>query len=335
MKYHGRVIDPVALWSNYVEFPSNFRADDGEFLPLVTCPNPEHHTDKRHFQINVKKPLVHCFANCGISGTYEHAISLIEGGTRREARKVVLRHSRVGGNSSASRTPRAKGKSDKGTSGAIELPDPSGFSYLPPVATEYLENRRVSAASVAKWGIGWDATEKRVMIPIRDDQGRLRAYAARAWSPKQYPKYLYTEGFDRNSLLFGACYLDPKQVQSSGIVLVEGSLDTIIQHQNEISNTVGILGSYLSEIQARLIHSYRPSRVYLLFDRDAAGVGAVASCYFRLRKIPLFVCRYPSGKDDPAQLTQKEALRIISRAIPIQKFKQQVPEIFKSKEKSG
>jgi len=78
MNYRGRQIDPIRLWDKYVELPS--QVDQREsFLHKVVCPNPNHSTFKRHFQINLREPLVHCFAYCGISGTYEHAICVIEG----------------------------------------------------------------------------------------------------------------------------------------------------------------------------------------------------------------------------------------------------------------
>src|SRR5262245_45372804 len=78
MRYRGRQIDPLKLWDRYVELPTNAHKED-IFLPKVQCPNPNHDTLKQHFQINVSQPTVHCFAGCGISGSYEHAICVIEG----------------------------------------------------------------------------------------------------------------------------------------------------------------------------------------------------------------------------------------------------------------
>ena len=108
--YRGRSIDPVALWANYVEFPLNMD-DSGPFLPLVRCPNPDHDTMKRHFQINVYLPLVHCFAGCGISGTWEEAIMKIEGVDRNNAHKIILRHSIRPSQAAISAKPVSKRKS--------------------------------------------------------------------------------------------------------------------------------------------------------------------------------------------------------------------------------
>ena len=112
-------------------------------------------------------------------------------------------------------------------------------------------------------------------------------------------------------------------VRSSGIVVVEGSLDTILNHQHGLKNTVGILGSKISEIQAQQIANMMPKRIYTMFDADAAGVGTTISVHDRLGRVhQVKVCRYPKGKSDPAELTEKEARRVIERAIPYVKFQQ-------------
>jgi hypothetical protein len=158
--YRGRRVDPTALWSNYVEFPGDF-TDDGktEFSPLTVCPNPDHLTSKRHFQINLKQPTVHCFAHCGISGTYEHAIAMIEGSTHRAARRAILKHSRVATGEALTRPRKRKSAS------AIPVVDLSYERYLPAVASEYLTSRALTPQSIERWELGWNPDELRVVIP--------------------------------------------------------------------------------------------------------------------------------------------------------------------------
>jgi DNA primase len=189
VKYRGRHIDPVALWSEYVEFPPNVSFDEGEiYLPKVVCPNPEHDTFKRHFQINARDGLVHCFARCGISGTFEHAISTIEGIDAREARKIILKHKR-------SILPRKAGvrKSPTGRpipDAPIRSVDLRYETFIPQVGLEYLDKRNISSSSVAAWNIGWCAEEKRLVIPARDELGTLRFLIKRAVKESPNPKYL-------------------------------------------------------------------------------------------------------------------------------------------------
>jgi DNA primase len=319
-----------------VEFPSSLDPKD-TFLPKVECPNPGHDTLKRHFQINAEKPLVHCFANCGISGTYEHAISVIEGlyekfdlkgavderererrrlRAHREARRIILR-SGVGQGVGIS-----KPVPTRNSRPATPVPaDDLGYErYLPPVALEYLRGRGISDASVATWNLGWDPEEKRLVIPAMDEQRIVKFLIRRAVLPKQNPQYLYTEGFPKNRLLFGAGQIDLGLVKSDGLVLVEGSIDTIMNHQHGLTNTVGILGTGISEQQRRIISRIKPPRIYLMFDKDVAGVHNIEIAAMKLRKYPLYVVRYPKGRDDPAEMTKEEKFRQIERSVPIYRF---------------
>lgn len=316
MKFQGREIDPISLWDNYVEFPGNLQATiDGKFLPLVKCPNPEHDTNKRHFQINIVDGLVHCFALCGISGTYTKAISLIEGCSERDARKIILGHKRRGSVGNAI----AKKRHAVGVKSKIPIPDYE--SYLPPVALDYLRDRGITENSVAAWELGWDADEKRIVIPAKDLRRITRFLVKRSVFPHQHPRYLYApEGVSKNALLFGCCFTDPGLVKSHGLILVEGSLDAIRLYQHGHRNVVATLGTGISEIQRRIVSRLRPRRIYIFFDRDSAGINGIEIASRRLRKYPLYVVRYPKGKSDPAELGRKEVERAISRAIPLARF---------------
>lgn len=339
MRYHGRSIDPIRLWDRYVELPAH--VDEREmFLPKVVCPNPDHDTFKRHFQINVRDGLVHCFAYCGISGSYEHAICVIEGlyakykveeagdkgeqkrradRARREARKLIFREVTT----KRQRIPEPLVSSRRGHRADEIVHDDSVLEYsqyLPQSAQEFLGKRGVDESSVSKWRLGWDATEARLVIPAYDERDVLRFLIKRAVRPKDQPKYLYTEGYPKNSLLFGACAIPPGMIKSDGLILVEGSLDTILNHQNGLENTAAILGTGISISQAEIISRMRPKRIYLMFDKDIAGITNIEIACKRLRRYPLYVVRLPKGKLDPGELTAKEANRSIERAIPAIKW---------------
>lgn len=344
MNYRGRVVDVIALWS---DLGVDLKQDDGEFLPLTYCPNPEH--DNSHspaFQVNQERPLVHCFSGCGISGTYEHAICVIEGlyskypdderGKRRaqrEARKRVLRHTRVGGK----KLPRGKdGRRTRKRGNGIPASEAAdgrsyedelrSYRYLPPFATEYLASRRISERAISHFSIGYNADQRRIIVPARDERGRTVGLIARAVRAQDHPKYLYSEGFDRNRLLFGACGIDLGLVRSNGLILVEGSFDALVLYSMGFRNVCAILGSKISRTQVEIISRMRPPRIYLMFDKDPAGIGALVSAKLALVKFPLFVCRYPKGKFDPAELTRKEASRSLERAVPMLKFVKHLPE---------
>jgi len=153
-----------------------------------------------------------------------------------------------------------------------------------------------------------------------DENSRLRFLIKRAISDRQNPKYLYTEGFPKTSLLFGACHFDLGMIKSDGLILVEGSLDVIRLHQHGLRNAGAILGTGISEQQRRIIARLNPPRIYLFFDRDSAGIRNIEIAVPKLRKYPLYVVKYPKGKSDPAVMTNEEAHRQISRAVPALSF---------------
>ena len=330
MNYKGRRLDPVALWEEFVDFPPNMDQSGG-FTPLVVCPNPDHGSTKKHFQVNLDKPLVHCFASCGISGTYEKAIALIKGISEKEARKVIMQHTRVSlGPGSKRKSRGADGRvrraatADGDENAVARLDDFS--TYLPPLALEYLSGRGIEAQSISAWGIGWDGDDRRIVIPADDERGIARFLIKRAVREKDWPKYLYwPEGTSKTSVLFGACKLDRKQVSSHGLILCEGSLDAIRLQQMGLQATA-ILGTGLSDRQAQIIRSLRPRRVFFMFDKDGAGVRNIELAAVKLTKVPIFVCLYPKGKSDPAELTKKEANQIIEDSISINAFRRRLRE---------
>jgi hypothetical protein len=72
-----------------------------------------------------------------------------------------------------------------------------------------------------------------------------------------------------------------------------------------------------------------------MFDADATGISATQSVRKRLGNHPIVVCRYPKGKTDPAMLDEKEAARVISRAIPYVQFNRLVTRLITSKERES
>jgi hypothetical protein len=324
MIYAGRHIDVLSLWGEYIDIPAGVDHPLPSYLPKTVCPNPKHDTFKHHFQVNTKKPLVHCFARCGISGSYEHALQVITGCDEKEARRLILKHSRM------ARSSDLKSLGTPGVRKTVAHEDAlardsraltSGeFTYLPREARKWLDTRGIDAGSRGKWQIGWDEDVERIVIPAFDDRRTFRFVIRRRIDGIERQKYLYTDGAIKTSLLFGACYADRASVDSHGLVLCEGPLDVVRLHQVGIKTAVAILGTGISAKQVKLIDKLDPKRVYLFFDRDSAGIDNILDCHAKLRKLPLSVCRYKSGKSDPGEMTKESAEQAIERALPISIF---------------
>ena len=338
MNLKGRPIDPIKFWEGYVEFPANMPTSAWPFLPLVYCPNPSHdNTRSPAFQINVEQPTVHCFSRCGISGSYQHAVCVIHdlydkhkveeakseierrrrvAAAFRDARRIILRAAAASGHAPNGKTKSARKRSEPAEP-VVEL---AYSKFIPAAGTEYLTRRGISSNSMAQWELGWDDDELRVVIPAHDERGQVRFLIKRAVRPKDRPKYLYSEHAVKESLLFGAGRIDLGMVRSHGIVVVEGSIDTISNHQDGLRTTVGTLGTGISIHQARILDALRPPLVFLMFDRDVAGVHGIEMAREYLPKSRLLVCRYPKDKFDPAEMTKAEKHRSLAKAISVAEF---------------
>lgn len=359
MNFDGRTLNIAVLWEDLgLDVPQGI-SGDAAFWPLTHCPNPAHDTTKRHFQVNARKPFVHCFANCGISGHYEHAVSVVlglyasQGATdemvaitkakrepnespaliearakvaraHKEARRFIIQRTRVSLAGDVTQSLGSTGhRKTLGHDSAVARDEAKleggAFQFLPTEVRNYLDKRGIEASSRGKWRLGWCEEEERLIVPAFDDRSVFRFLIKRAVG-NQMPKYLYTDGAIKTSLLFGADMLDLDAVKSKGLVLVEGSLDVIRLHQLGVTNAVAILGTGLSERQVRIIDRLSPRRLYLMYDRDGAGANNVLDTKGKISRIPLSVCRYPNDKADPAEMTADEAHRSIERAIPMHEF---------------
>ena len=123
----------------------------------------------------------------------------------------------------------------------------------------------------------FDRFRNRIMIPIRDEQGRMAGFGARIVDPDDIPKYLNspeTPIFSKGRLLYG---LDRARKPIRGAdqaVIVEGYLDVIALHQAGYENVVSPMGTALTEDQMRLLKKFT-RRIVLALDPDTAGQKAV------------------------------------------------------------
>jgi DNA primase len=123
----------------------------------------------------------------------------------------------------------------------------------------------------------YDRFRNRLMIPIRDDRGRVVGFGARALAAADNPKYMnspQSEVFDKSRLLFGLDTAKRAIRDSKTAVIVEGYMDAIQAQQNGFENVVAQMGTALTETQLKLIAPRFASRIILALDADAAGQNA-------------------------------------------------------------
>ena len=125
-------------------------------------------------------------------------------------------------------------------------------------------------------GTRYDRFRNRLMIPIRDGNGRIVGFGARTLEKDGIPKYLnspQTPLFDKSSLLFGLDGAKRDIREARQVVIVEGYMDVMQAWQAGFRNVVAQMGTALTEPQLRQLKKYTKQFVIAL-DADAAGVKA-------------------------------------------------------------
>ena len=139
------------------------------------------------------------------------------------------------------------------------------------------ELNQAGLVSTRESGGYFDRFRNRIMIPIRDERGRMTGFGARSLSSEDMPKFLNspdTAIFNKSQLFYG---LDKarKAIRSTDqAVIVEGYFDVIGVYQAGFENVVSPMGTALTEDQMRLLKRFS-RRIVLALDPDAAGQQAV------------------------------------------------------------
>ncbi|HEX6944747.1 MAG TPA: DNA primase, partial [Casimicrobiaceae bacterium] len=170
------------------------------------------------------------------------------------------------------------------------------------VAKGFTEQDLLDAGLVipGKRGRPYDRFRGRIMFPLGDERGRTLGFGARTMGDEK-PKYLNspeTPLYHKSEALFG---LDKAKVaarREDRVYVVEGYTDVMALAQAGVANVVASMGTALTEQQlermARLTRT-----IYLCYDADAAGIGAMqrALTLGRRMNLSLHVVRVPDGLD--------------------------------------
>ncbi|HEY5156440.1 MAG TPA: DNA primase, partial [Anaerolineales bacterium] len=163
-----------------------------------------------------------------------------------------------------------------------------GLGYAPQgwdSALKYFENKGYTDVELLEAGLvsqresgGFiDRFRNRLMIPIRDENGKMTGFGARVLDPNDFPKFMNspeTPLFSKSRLLYGLDRARKPIRTANQAVIVEGYLDVIALHQAGFENVVSPMGTSLTEDQLRLLKKFS-RRIVLALDPDAAGQKAV------------------------------------------------------------
>lgn len=202
----------------------------------------------------------------------------------------------------------------------------------------YNEDDAVNAgvASRSENGRVYDRFRNRLIIPIRDERGRVAGFGARALAPEDNPKYLNSPQsplFDKGRLLFGLD-LASKTIRDTGTaVIVEGYLDAIQAHQAGYTNVVAQMGTALTEMQLKLIAPKWAKKIVLALDSDAAGQNAtrrsvevaretLTADYGGRLSVEMRVLTVPGAKDPDDLIRETPAAwgELVENATPVAEY---------------
>ena len=165
---------------------------------------------------------------------------------------------------------------DRDASDAFQmgLAPADGDSLRSHLSREGFSPDQLAAAGIVREGDDGrqrDLFRGRLMVPIRDADGRLAGFGGRALDDSE-PKYLNSpqgEVFDKSRILY-AMDRARDDIRRNGAVIVEGYMDAIAAHQAGFRNVVASMGTALTEQQVDAIRRLT-GRVTMALDQDAAG----------------------------------------------------------------
>jgi DNA primase len=170
------------------------------------------------------------------------------------------------------------------------------------LARGFTEQELLDAGLVipGKRGRPYDRFRGRIMFPLADDRGRTLGFGARTLGDDK-PKYLNspeTALYHKSEALFGLHRARADAAREDRVYVVEGYTDVMALTQAGVVNVVASMGTALTEQQLTRLKPVTRN-LYLCFDADAAGIGAMQRALSLARRmgLSLHVVRIPDGLD--------------------------------------
>lgn len=195
--------------------------------------------------------------------------------------------------------PLIKGKLD-------ELHAEIGFLLSSQELHDYLKDLGYSDEEISSFLP--NGMSQRIAITFRDQLGRIKGFAFRSLKEEDTPKYLYSKGLEKSSLLFNLKALRGDK----DLIIVEGLLDALHAYTLGLENVVALGGTSFNVDQLNLIKKYGASKITLALDNDPAGneatIRASRLISENFPEISLYIAQLPKGIKDPDELMSKEGL---------------------------
>jgi len=179
-------------------------------------------------------------------------------------------------------------------------------------AVDFIKKRNIQPITSKFFGLGYDANENRLVIPIKDFQGRIVGFTRRALDDKK-PKYKNTENniiFNKSEIVFNE-YDALDSIRESGqCIFVEGHIDVMALWQINIKNVVALQGTASPSENVIFRMMRRTTSFVLCMDADEGGKKAISLFLENVKqftlsgKLDVSIASIPMGKDPDEAITQ-------------------------------
>jgi hypothetical protein len=343
----------LALLSTYLDLQPTYRKDELKTL----C--PFHAETQPSCYINIEKMIYHCFG-CGKAGTVTSMLRDL--GVQLDSRRaetVSVFEVLSAANDffrqqlkNRRRDPQDPVFAFLLRTDRLKFVEPFELGYAPPERDALLNTLNGFPSELLKQsGLFSDSLypllQNRITIPLRDERGRIVAFAGRAISDEQKPKFINTRNtalFQKKAFLAFSYEALQKLSKHKLLYVVEGYFDAMHFLIHDIP-AVCVMSTSVTLAQATILKKlhaqhrkfHKDAEIVLLFDSDPVGIEAAATSIAMLTTLippsALKVQLLPQGRD-PDQLPI-HAFSNIKRFDPISGFVEAVCKAKPSPERVG
>ncbi len=295
---------------------------DNGYIKLI-CPFHKEDTPSMVFNNEIK--MAHCFG-CGISvDIIEYTMKKLDC-SFQECLNFLISFSKINPkfiDASSKITQnyrnelRSVKKFDKGVKQYDGVKEEDVVKFMNDRADKYLE-KGFTKETLDFFQVGFDKSENRVTIPVRDEESKLIGLTGRTifndYKERKIPKWKHYNGSNISSTFFNIQNaISFSKERNNGIIMCEGPSDAMMLWQNGFKNVVACLTNSISNAQKGILFR-NFLNLYFFLDDDKGGEVGVTNMY---KKLKLYFTIYkinPNNGKDPDELTKEELVNAICNA---------------------
>jgi len=221
----------------------------------VICPFSDHEDTQASLSVNLEKGLYNCHG-CGESGDIYSWVMKWEKCSFRVAKTKILGNSQIDVLSES------------------EVVEAHEYLLRKKALQDLLfKHRGWLLETILKFKLGWSEREKRVTIPIYDENGQLRnirKYLVTGKVTKLNPKFRGVRGHNENYFYPIENLITKDEALSKFIVLMAGEPDTILACQ--LGFNAGTFTAGEGAFNRNLLPLFAGKLVYVCYDKDLQGM---------------------------------------------------------------